>query len=303
MPKLAVEKSIEINASAAKVRTVIQDYQQWVVWSPWLCMEPEAQLKFAGTAGSTGHSYSWEGDMVGAGHMELTAIETDTDRMNLTFLKPFKSKAKVEFETTAIDADNTRVTWRMDSSMPFFLFFMVGTMKSMIAMDYDRGLRMLKEYVETGAVTSTIEVLGIVDVQAINYVGESADCPLNDMQRSMEQTFAKLSQKTGGNPVEDYCGSIYHSMNVKTQHCGYTCFAPVDEARATGSIAACKALKVVHTGSYQHLGNAWSTANSYQRHKKMKKNKHIHPFEIYRNDPETTPASDLVTDIFLPVVA
>ena len=32
-----------------------------------------------------------------------------------------------------------------------------------------------------------------------------------------------------------------------------------------GEIQPCKALKIVHHGSYEHLGNAWSTAHSHTR--------------------------------------
>ena len=301
MPKFQVEKSIDINAPAPRVRDTIQDYRQWSVWSPWLCMEPSAKVDCSGLAATPGHAYCWEGELVGSGRMTLAEIDGNTDKMDLTFLKPFKSTAKVEFTTTELDAGNTRVTWCMDSGLPFFLFFMTGTMKAMIGMDYHRGLQMLKEYVETGVVTSKTEIVGIVDVPAILYAGVSADSELSNISTSMEQAFGKLTQITASNTTDEYCGAVYHSMNIKTGHCSYTAFAPVNENTATGSIATCKALKVVHTGRYQHLGNAWSTANNYQRHKKLKKNKNIHPFELYQNDPQQVAAEELITEIYLPV--
>ena len=303
MPKFKVEESIDINATANKVRSAIQDYQQWPAWSPWLCMEPEASLQYEQTAATIGHAYSWEGDMVGAGRMEFAEIDGDIDRMDLAFLRPFKSQAKVEFETTELDTENTRVTWRMDSSLPFFLFFMVGKMKSMIGMDYDRGLKMLKEYIETGTVTSKTEVAGIVEMPAIPYVGVSSESTLKNISASMHKTIPKLAALSDGKTTQDVCGAIYSKMDITNRHCAYTVFAPVNAADATGEIASCKALKVVHTGDYQHLGTAWATANTYQRHHKIKANKNVHPFEIYTNDPKVVPAKDLVTEIYLPVNA
>jgi len=303
MPKFHIERSVDINAPATKTRDAIQDYHQWEIWSPWLCMEPGAKLDFEGTKATTGHAYSWEGDMVGAGRMELAGIEGNSDHMDLTFIKPFKSTAKVRFETTSIDQNNTRVTWHMDSGLPFFMFFMVGTMKSMIGMDYERGLKLLKEYVETGAVTSKTEIVGVVDVPATHYAGVSASSQLQSISESMEETFAKVEALTDGKTTQEIAGSIYHTMNIKSQHCEYTAFAPVNESDATGSIPDCRALKVIHTGSYQHLGNAWSTINNYQRHKKMKKNKRVPPFEFYMNNPQKVAAKDLVTEIYLPVNA
>lgn len=303
MPKFQIEKSIDINAPAAKVRRIIQDYGQWGVWSPWLCMEPDATLQMEGTAASIGHAYSWQGDMIGSGRMALAEVTGNVDKMDLTFLKPFKSTAKVEFETTTIDDNNTKVSWRMDSGLPFFMFWMVGTMKAMIGMDYDRGLKLLKEYAETGTVTSKTEIVGIVEVPQTHYIGVDASTPLPEIHHSMDTTIPRVIALTEGKTTDDIIGSIYHKMDIKKQHCEYTSFAPVSQADATDSIASCKAIKVVHTGSYPHLGNAWSTANTYQRHKKIKKNKLIPPFELYINDPAKVAGKDLVTEIYLPIQA
>ena len=312
MPKFHIERSIDINAPAHQARAVIQDYQQWEIWSPWLCMEPTASLEIEGTAATPGHAYSWTGDMVGAGRMELSAIDGESDLMDLTFIKPFKSTAKVKFVTTAIDAGKTRVTWHMDSGLPIFLFFMIGTMKAMIGMDYERGLKLLKEYVETGTVTSHTEIVGEVNAPTTHYAGVSAESQLQSLSQSMQQTFPKVmalvedkSTLTEGKATKAtrgaMCGAIYHRMDIKSQRCEYTAFASVDEDDATGSIPDCRALKVIHTGSYHHLGNAWSTVNSYQRHRKLKLNKQVAPFEFYMNDPEKVASKDLVTEIYLPI--
>ena len=308
MPKFHIERSIDIAAPIQQTRAVIQDYQQWEIWSPWLCMEPTAQVEIEGSAATPGHAYSWTGDMVGAGRMELSSIEGESDLMDLTFIKPFKSTAKVRFVTTAIDASNTRVTWHMDSGLPTFLFFMVGTMKAMIGMDYERGLKLLKEYVETGAVTSHTEIVGVVNVPATHYAGLSSTSQLPTLSQSMQEIFPKVmalaegkSAATDEEILQGSSGAIYHRMNIKTQHCEYTAFATVGQSDATGSIPICRALKVIHTGSYQHLGNAWSTINSYQRYKKIKLNKQVAPFEFYMNDPDNVATKDLVTELYLPV--
>lgn len=45
----------------------------------------------------------------------------------------------------------------MDGKLPYFMFFMVKMMKNWIGMDYERGLAMLKEFIETGEVISRVE--------------------------------------------------------------------------------------------------------------------------------------------------
>jgi len=303
MPKFNIAKSIQINAPESQVRACIQNYNEGPVWSPWLLMEPEAKIEFEGTAATIGHAYSWEGDMVGAGRMELSKIDDSTDHMDLQFLKPFKSKAAVGFTTKAIDANNTNVEWTMASSLPFFLFFMVGNMKAMIGMDYNRGLKLLKEYVESGATSSITQVQDVVDFTGTHYQGLQAKSSMQNIEESMGKTFATLANAVADKATADFLGTVYDKMDIKNQHCEYTAFAPVAESNATNNIPACRAVKVVHTGSYEHLGNAWSTAYTYQRHNKLKLNKSIKPFELYLNHPDNVPAKELITEIYLPLKA
>lgn len=100
--------------------------------------------------------------MVGAGGMKIASIENGQHKMNLHFFKPFKSKAQVMIEIKPISDSQTEVTWHMDGKMPFFLFFLINSMKTMIGGDYGRGLKMREEYVETGSVKSKTEIVGVV---------------------------------------------------------------------------------------------------------------------------------------------
>ena len=123
MPKFHVEKSVTIEAPLDKVKSVLSDFDQWSAWSPWLLMEPEAKV----TVRDDKKYYEWDGQRVGAGNMELLNEQTKGNTSSLTyslnFLKPWKSNADVSFELSEVDS-GTKVTWNMDSSLPFFMFFM-----------------------------------------------------------------------------------------------------------------------------------------------------------------------------------
>jgi len=160
MPTFQVNKSIVINAPAAALRTSLMDFKQWPSWSPWLITEPKATVNFNAKQGQIGAAYDWHGDMTGVGEMRLTKASDTTLEMDLTFLKPFKSSAKVGFDLIE-KGESTEVTWRMKSQLPFFMFWMVSKMKTFIGMDYERGLRMLKELVETGSVASKLSLEGV----------------------------------------------------------------------------------------------------------------------------------------------
>jgi len=99
----------------------------------------------------------------------------------------------------------------------------------------------------------------------------------------------------------------YDKFDIKANRCRYVAGILTSDAQTVEppalirEIPACRAYKLVHTGRYEHLGNAWSTGMMNLRAEKLKASKGIKPFEIYLNDPETTASEDLVTELYLPI--
>ena len=312
MPRIHVERNISINAPLDTVKAATEDFANWPAWSPWLITEPDAQVDVHGTAGQIGHGYNWSGDLVGSGSMEIASLDGNCQHMDLQFLKPFKSQAKVALDLTPAEG-NTDVRWTMDSSLPFFLFFMTGMMKSMIGMDYERGLKMLKAFSEDGKVDSRIEIIGVVDAPENRFIGYDTSANLKNMADSMAESLPRIAGQAstlGLTPNASAIGAIYNKMDMKSGHCDYTAIVPVVESfnnikpadgYRAGNVGSCKALKVVHHGAYEFLPNGWSAAFSFQRNNKLKLLKNQPPYEFYPDDPATTPAADLKTEIYLPV--
>lgn len=95
MPAFKVVRSIIINLSIDKVKASLIDFQQWPVWSPWLIMEPETTINYSAQQSQVGASYNWDGELTGAGEMELVEITDNHLTMDLRFQRPFKSSANV----------------------------------------------------------------------------------------------------------------------------------------------------------------------------------------------------------------
>jgi effector-binding domain-containing protein len=312
MPRIHVEKSTHINAPLDTVKAATADFAEWPKWSPWLITEPTATVNVQGTAGQPGHGYNWQGELVGSGEMQIASVDGGRQMMDLQFLKPFKSKAKVELRVSESQG-GTDVTWTMDSSLPFFLFFMTGMMKSMIGMDYERGLKMLKAYCETGSVNSRVELVGIIDAPETRFVGYDTSTTMQEIGDSMAETLPRISEqagKLGLTPNASAIGAIYNKMEMKSGRCDYTAMVPVVESSdsikvaegfRSGVIGGCKAIKVVHHGAYEFLPNGWNAAFAYQRNKKLKLLKNQRPYEFYPDDPDTTPEADLKTEIYIPL--
>ena len=328
MPAYNVRKSIDIAAPHDRVHGVLVDYQSWPDWSPWVCAERDCRLSLYGSAGEIGHGQDWDGKIIGSGQMRLTAHTSERIDMKLKFIKPFKSTADIAFKLQPLGNGDTRVEWIMDSSLPFFMFFMTANIKAMIGADYRRGLLQLKDYVETGYAGTKSDVAGIVDVEAFSYIGSEGSALIENIGDILGEKLstlyaAHIRAHSGGSPVDSTPDAsptpltFYNKMDIKTRQCDFTAALAINEPPAGDKLAgdagetavnispghqtACKALKVVHTGEYRHLGNAWATGMMHMRAMKKKPLKSHPPFEKYISDPQSTPGHELVTEIYLPV--
>lgn len=309
MPAFTVSAKTRIDRPIEQVRKTIGDFDTWPHWSPWLCIEPGTPVTSHGEPSTPGHGYEWEGEKVGSGKMVWTSLEPTQLTAELNFIKPFKSTADVGFTLTD-NQDSTDVEWTMNSSLPFYLFFMVKMMKGMITMDYSRGLAQLKDYIEMGGVPFTMEAKGVVDTPAVHYLGVSKKSAISDLSASMGSTFGELHQSVQNTnlTITGEALSVYDKMNMGSGQCHYTAAIPVSEKDAVsqeglkaGNVLASSAYKVIHTGPYRHLGNAWALAMSDVRHLKHKTSKQQKPYERYLNDPTTTPENELITEIYIPL--
>ncbi|TRX60797.1 hypothetical protein FNH22_07080 [Fulvivirga sp. M361] len=306
MPKMNIDRSILIKAKPDQVYTKLNDFNHWKMWSPWLIMEPETRV----TVSDDTKYYEWEGDRVGSGNMKITNEVSGTSiDFDLEFLKPWKSTAKVRFELMP-EGDDTRVKWSMDSSLPFFMFWMKKMMVAFVSMDYDRGLQLLKDYVEDGEVHSKLTFKGKEAYPGCKYIAIKTTCTMDEIGPQMEKDLGKIGayiedkkELVAGSPF-----SIYHKWDMVGKKVVYTSGIPVTEIRddlpegmITGEIPQTEVYTLTHTGPYLHLGNAWSTLYNMERAKAFKANKKIDPFETYVNDPREVSEHELVTEVHFAV--
>lgn len=309
MPSYRVQRSTTIAAPTDQVFQTVTDYRTWPNWSPWLCMEPNAQLTFSDDASSVGAVYSWQGELVGEGeieHKQLEAPRSIDDEIR--FAKPFRSTARVSFDLEDAQ-EGTRITWHMGGKLPWFLFWMRPQLETFIGMDYERGLKMLKEYVETGEIQSRTKIAGVQPVGPLRMIGIRNTCAIDDVGTSVQESFERAAQRMpeAGLPTDGECITVYHTFDVKARQFDYTTgfvvppdAEPVPQGLSQWSLPAVNALAVEHVGRYDHLGNAWSAAHQYARCKKLKQSK-AGSFEIYKNDPAETAPADQRTMIYLPL--
>jgi hypothetical protein len=148
---LRVERAIRIKAPADRIFPLINDFHQWIVWSPYENKDPAMKRTYSGADSGRGAVYAWDGDKnVGSGRMEIleTAVPSKIV-IKLDFFKPFEGHNTAEF-TMLPQGDATNLTWTMRGPAPFINKVMQVFMNldNMIGKDFEVGLANLKNLTE-----------------------------------------------------------------------------------------------------------------------------------------------------------
>ncbi|MFE4502853.1 SRPBCC family protein [Rhodococcus sp. NPDC056743] len=148
-----VERSAVINAEAATVFDLINDFHHWTTWSPWEGLDLAMQRTYSGPDSGVGASYAWSGNKkAGSGSMTITeSVPSSRVVLDLSFLKPFKAQNVTTF---LLEPQNSgvRVTWQMTGKKNFFfkIFGFIFSMDKMVGKDFEKGLAQLKAEAEKG---------------------------------------------------------------------------------------------------------------------------------------------------------
>src|SRR4051812_45553742 len=86
-----IERSLTIDATPGALFRLVNDFHEWVAWSPWEKTDPAMTRTYEGAPAGKGAIYRWSGNSK-AGQGVMTIRETTADariEIELQFIKPF----------------------------------------------------------------------------------------------------------------------------------------------------------------------------------------------------------------------
>ena len=152
--KVHVERSIVINAPAAKVFNEVNSLHKWSAWDPWQKKDPNIQNTLSGPEAGVGSTNTWKSDHkeVGSGSQTITeSVPNETIKAKLLFGENGEMGEGTGFFNFAPEGEGTKVTWGMETDMgmnPIAKFYGL-TMEGAIGKEFEEGLGNLKAYVES----------------------------------------------------------------------------------------------------------------------------------------------------------
>jgi len=142
-----VARSRVVSGSPEVVAPYLTDLRQWILWNPWDELEPTSIKEYSDPASGVGAWYTWRGQDVGSGRMEITAIRPTRVDYALHFTAPMDDHAVVYMELAPEGDGRTTVTWNIEGELNFMgraMDAIVG-MDSMLGADFERGLAKLDQ--------------------------------------------------------------------------------------------------------------------------------------------------------------
>jgi len=146
-----VQRATTVKAPPEKIFPLINDFHQWVTWSPYETKDPAMKRSYSGTESGKGAVYGWEGNKnVGSGRMEILDAQAPSRIViKLDFFTPFEGHNTAEF-TMLPQGDGTNVTWLMHGPSRFIgkIMHVFINMDRMVGKDFEIGLANLKRLTE-----------------------------------------------------------------------------------------------------------------------------------------------------------
>lgn len=137
------ERSLAIAAPPERILPHINDFHNWIGWSPYEKVDPGMKRTHGGGPEGPGATYAWSGNKkAGEGSMRILESSTRAVRIDLHFVRPFKSDRIARFDLVP-QSGGTTVTWSLDGPNPFMSKVMGLFMDfdRMVGKDFEAGLR------------------------------------------------------------------------------------------------------------------------------------------------------------------
>ena len=308
------KRSKVIKAPTSVVYDLVNDYQEWPRFSPWLEQDIDAVLTYKDKTFGIDAGYSWDGKILGIGNMQtIDVLDNKIIKQHIEFVKPIESKSNINWSFEQVEG-GTKVTWNMDGNQDFITKLYVafaGSIEKNTGPDFERGLFKLDSIVQSDMRKYSITIEGVTQHSGGFYLYNTTSCKIKDLEQKKQDMMPKVGGYAISNNVT-MAGKpfvIFHKWDLENDTVMFSCCIPTTSRIETsgsniltGQLQPFKAVKTVLKGDYVNSEEAWNTTMAY-----IKENNLVEPIngpvlEIYVTDLKSTPnPAHWITEIYLAV--
>ena len=307
-----VERDILIDAHAATIFALLNDFRQVSKWSPMLDGDPNAQIDISGPPRGVGASIYWDGHIMGRGRQ--TIIESVPYERITAQLKLGDEALATATYTLSPAEEMMRVAWLHENDYGFNLVGRyLGMLRgSIIGAEQEEGLARLKELAENlpRADFSGIEIEQIVvEASDIAYLQTTSIPEASAISEAMGEAYFSVLSFIDEHGLDEAGAPMSITRTFSGSELVFDAAIPVRGLSATtprtgepvkiGKTYAGPVIRVKHIGPYRTLGTTHDKIAAYLAALGIKRNGDA--WESYISDPTRTDEADLLTYVYYPI--
>lgn len=307
-----IEREIEIDAHAATIFSLLNDFRQINRWSRWTEADPNVRVEISGPLRGVGASMSWDGQIIGQGRQ--TIIESVPFEKISSTLGAGEQESATSSYQLAESPSGTLVTWSYEREFGFNLagrYFSL-MLDGIVGPEHERDLQSLKELAENlpKADFSELEIEQIVvEAMDIAYYRTASIPAAAAISEAMGRAYFEVLSFIDEQDLQEAGAPLSITRTFSGSELVFDAAIPVRgvdnntprSARYVkiGSTYAGPVVRVKHVGPYRNLGRTHDKIAAYLAAIGIERNGDA--WESYISDPARTNEDRLLTYVYYPI--
>lgn len=267
-----VSAETEIALKPSQLFPGVASFSDREIWDPWVTQDSTAEVTIHSEDAYVGSSYSWKGEKVGFGKMEVISVRENEYIESSLWFGDVETPALVEWNFEEADG-GTRVVWSFAQKTTWpieRLGMMFG--KIFLKQSFEQGLANLKEYAESRPMVRS--ALGPIEVETQKAMFALVADGAGTMEAIGQQLgdlygliYAELEKQ--GLQVAGPAFVHYLDYDESTGHSNYRAGFMVNRAgQNSGRVVAVEypemqVVQAMHTGPYEEFTNSYDKLDRY----------------------------------------
>jgi effector-binding domain-containing protein len=307
-----VEVSIEIDAHAATIFALVNDFHRFTLWSPWVETDPNARFLHSGANRGESAILTWDGSIIGSGS-QMISESRPIDYVGIVMNPGEPGEAKSWFALTP-GVGTTMVTWgfEADYGMNILGRYFASMLGGIVASDYKDGLAALKDLAESlpSADFSDIEIEHIVvEASDIAYLPATSRPEPAAISEAMGAAYFQILNFIDEHGLSDAGAPLSITRDFSGAELSFDAAIPIrglNDATPRNTVGvrigqtyAGPVIRVRHMGSYRQLSVTHRKISAYLAALGIERNGPA--WESYVSDPGNVAENDLMTYVYYPI--
>jgi effector-binding domain-containing protein/uncharacterized protein YndB with AHSA1/START domain len=263
-------------------------------WDPWYTQDSTADVRLGPKEGYVGSTYSWEGEKIGTGSMEVISVRENEYIESSLWFGEVEEPSLVEWSFEPVDG-GTHVIWSFSQETTYpigRLGMMFG--KIFLKQSFELGLANLKEYMESLPKNSS--ALGAISVGTLpammTLVADGAGT-METIGEQLGELYGLLFAEAANQQLEviGAAFTLYLDYDEVTDFTNYLAGVMVNkmgsDAVKVKAVAypEVEAVRAIHTGPYEEFSTSYAELEFYLQENEIQTSGQA--FEFYQVGMQT----------------